>query len=198
MEINWKAETRKVVALKNWEKNPRKITKEAFEKIKDRITKRGMHDVIKLDTEDNVLSGNQRKRALMDLGIEEVNVLVPSRPLTEKEKQEIILESNLNDGIWDFDILGNEFDVQTLQDIGFPNMEMFLGDENTDFDLPSGEKGGLEQITFTLSADQATQIKDILSKVKETEEYKALSLDQNSNSNGNALFVMSLICQQNL
>src|SRR6185295_9938672 len=128
MEIIWTTEKRKLKDLKNWEKNPRKITKEAFEKIKDRISKRGFHDIIKLDTEDNVLSGNQRKRALEDLGIEEVNVLVPSRKLTDKEKKEIVLESNLNDGIWDFDILGNEFEMETLQEVAFPEMSMFNAD----------------------------------------------------------------------
>ena len=124
-KLTWRAEVRKVKDLKNWEKNPRKITNEAFEKLKDRINKRGMHDVLKLDTEENVLSGNQRQRALTALDIEEVNVLIPSRPLTDKEKQEIILESNLNDGIWDFDILGNEFEIQTLQEVGFPEMSIF-------------------------------------------------------------------------
>lgn len=141
MEIIWTAEKRKLSDLKNWEKNPRKITKEAFEKIKERITKRGFHDVIKVDTENNVLSGNQRKRALVDLGIEEVNVLVPNRALTDKERKEIVLESNLNDGIWDFDILGNEFEMEILKEVSFPEMSMFNagGDED--------EQGKLDEFT---------------------------------------------------
>lgn len=124
-KLIWLAEKRKISELKNWEKNPRKITKEAFEKLKDRISKRGFHDVIKIDTNNNVLSGNQRKRVLIDLGIEEVNVLVPNRELTDKEKREVVLESNLNDGIWDYDILGNEFEIEDLKEVGFPEMSPF-------------------------------------------------------------------------
>jgi site-specific DNA-methyltransferase (adenine-specific) len=138
-KLTWRAEVRKVKDLKNWEKNPRKITNEAFEKLKDRINKRGMHDVLKLDTDENVLSGNQRQRALTALDIEEVNVLIPSRPLTDKEKKEIILESNLNDGIWDFDMLGNEFEMETLQEVAFPEMSIFNAEGGED------EQGKLDE-----------------------------------------------------
>lgn len=131
-KLEWLAQRRKISDLKNWEQNPRKITKEAFEKLKDRISKRGFHDVIKVDTEDNVLSGNQRKRALVDLGIKEVNVLVPNRELTDKEKKEIILESNLDDGIWDYDILGNVFEMEILDEVSFPEMSMFNAEGTED------------------------------------------------------------------
>lgn len=140
-KLEWLAQRRKISDLKNWEQNPRKITKEAFEKLKDRISKRGFHDVIKVDTEDNVLSGNQRKRALVDLGIKEVNVLVPNRELTDKEKKEIILESNLDDGIWDYDILGNVFEMEILDEVSFPEMSMFNAEGTED------EQGKLDEFS---------------------------------------------------
>ncbi len=138
-KLKWNTKLVDVKDLKNWEKNPRKITKEAFEKIKDRISKRGFHDVIKIDTDNNILSGNQRKRALVDLGITEVNVLFPNRPLTDKERKEVVLESNLNDGIWDFDILGNEFDVAILNEVNFPEMSAFNAGGT------EGEQGKLDE-----------------------------------------------------
>ena len=128
----WHSEIRNVKDLKHWDKNPRKITKEAFAKLKERITKRGFHDVLKLDIDDTVLSGNRRQDALNDLKIEKVNVLVPNRKLTDKERDEIALESNKNDGTWDFDMLANEFELETLQDIGFSDGELGieLSEEN--------------------------------------------------------------------
>lgn len=99
----------------------------AFEKLKKRITARGFHDVLKIDTEGFILSGNQRKRALVDLGISEVNVLIPSRPLTSEERDKVVLESNRNDGEWDFDILANEFEIDTLIDVGFDPKELGMG-----------------------------------------------------------------------
>lgn len=119
----WRAEKTTVEKLKTWTKNPRKITKEAFEKLKERIIRRGFHDVIKVDTDYMILSGNQRKKALLDLGIKEVFVLVPNRPLTEEECNKVALESNTNDGDWDFELL-KDFNLDTLLDIGFDADEL--------------------------------------------------------------------------
>ena len=85
--ITWKIEKRAVKDLIPLEKNPRKITKANMAKLKDRITKRGMHDVVKVDTKGVVLSGNMRTQALTELGIKEVDVMVPSRELTEEEQR---------------------------------------------------------------------------------------------------------------
>ncbi|PIQ92708.1 MAG: hypothetical protein COV70_00100 [Parcubacteria group bacterium CG11_big_fil_rev_8_21_14_0_20_39_22] len=54
----------------------------------------------------------------MELGITEVIVLIPSRPLTKEEREKIALESNTNDGDWDFDLL-KDFNLDDLLDIGF-------------------------------------------------------------------------------
>lgn len=119
----WHVEKLAVKELKTWANNPRKITKEAFEKLKERIVKRGFHDVIKVDTDYTILSGNKRKKALLELGIAEVTVLVPNRPLTEEERNKVALESNTNDGDWDYDLL-KEFNLDTLLDIGFDADEL--------------------------------------------------------------------------
>lgn len=125
-KLIWKTEVRNVRDLIHWNKNPRKITEEAFEKLKERIKTRGFHDVIKIDIDNTNISGNQRQDALIALGIEKVNVLVPNRKLTEKERDEIGIESNRNDGQWDFDILGNEFETDLLKDVGFTDIELGL------------------------------------------------------------------------
>jgi len=122
--LTWKPEKRKVSDLKELPNNPRRIKGEAFEKLKQRISARGFHDVVKVDTEGYILSGNQRRRALIDLGITEVYALTPSRELTKEERDKVILESNRNDGEWDFDILGNEFDLKDLLDVGFEEKDL--------------------------------------------------------------------------
>ena len=86
----WHVEKRKVADLRPWKDNPRKITKESFEKLKERITARGFHDVIKIDVDGTILSGNQRKRALIDLGVKDVTVLIPNRRLTKEERDKEI------------------------------------------------------------------------------------------------------------
>ncbi len=144
----WRPERRSVSELRAWKKNPRKITEEAFERLKNRIKARGFHDVVKVDTDNTILSGNQRKKALVKLGIKEVTVLVPNRKLSETEKNSVALESNTNDGTWDFDAL-KSFDLKVLTDIGFDKTDLEnawnenLKAEDDDFDV---EKE-LEKIT---------------------------------------------------
>ena len=137
--ITWHTEFRAVADLYPWKDNPRKIHKKELDTLKERITKRGFHAVLVIDTENTILSGNQRKEALMQLGIPEVDVLVPSRPLTEDEKKKIALESNIHDGEWDFEKI-QAFDLDLLQDIRFPVVDLQILDKTLhvkeeDFDV---------------------------------------------------------------
>jgi site-specific DNA-methyltransferase (adenine-specific) len=61
--------------------------------------------------------------ALRQLGIKEVNVLVPSRKLTTEERRKIALESNLNDGEWNMEAL-KSFNINLLTDVGFDQMKL--------------------------------------------------------------------------
>lgn len=135
--IIWTTGIRKLSELKNLERNPRKIDEDSFNRLIERIKSRGFHDVIKLDTNDVILSGNQRKRALSQLGIVEVNTLFPNRPLTEEERKAIIVESNRNDGFFDFEMLAADFDIDELKYLGFTDIELGLG---KDFDEEIKEK----------------------------------------------------------
>lgn len=122
-KLVWRAEIRRVKDLKVWSENPRKITKADLHKLTERIKERGFHASLVVDTDNTILSGNQRKVALMKLKIAEVNVLVPSRKLSNDERRKIGLESNLNDGEWDFAKL-KSFNMDLLSDIGFSNLDL--------------------------------------------------------------------------
>ena len=122
-KLVWKAEVRKVEDLVIWDQNPRSISTARFSKLIKRIKDRGFHSSIVIDTDNTILSGNQRKEALLHLGIKEVNVLVPNRKLTNDERNKIALESNLNDGEWNFEAL-KLFELDTLLDIGFDQIEL--------------------------------------------------------------------------
>ena len=123
--LEWSVEKRDVSSLKEWEKNPRKISEEDFLSLKASITLRGFHDVLKIDTDGTIISGHQRRRALLDLGMKEINVMVPSRALTSQERDIIAVESNKHRGTFDFDILANSFDIEDLVAAGFDRDELF-------------------------------------------------------------------------
>ena len=70
--------------------NPRKITKEKFERLKKKIEEVGFHSPIKVDNDNVILGGNQRYQALLEMGAGdlEVPVMFPQFKLTEKERQD--------------------------------------------------------------------------------------------------------------
>lgn len=123
--ITWKPEIRQIADLKDWERNPRTITGEALDKLKERIAARGFHDVVKIDTNGVILSGTQRRKALVEMGAKEVWAMVPDRELTEEEREKIVLESNRNDGDWDWSMLKG-FDMPVLLDVGFSQSELMV------------------------------------------------------------------------
>lgn len=62
--------------LKNWDKNPRSITKENFERLKQQISRLGVHAPLLVNEEMIVLSGNMRLRAYRELNIDPVEIWV--------------------------------------------------------------------------------------------------------------------------
>lgn len=151
--LTWATGTRRVADLIHWDKNPRKISDKDFAKLKERIQARGFHDVIKIDTENVILSGNMRKDALEALGIEEVNVLVPSRALTTEEKVVIALESNRNDGEDDGEKL-MELGVTNLFEAGYDEAEL-----SEIFDSIDTDEGGFNEKEAVEEAKKQVDVK---------------------------------------
>ena len=116
--MKWKVEKRKLSELRRWNKNPRTISEEEFNKLVESIKRKGDHDILKINVDNTVISGNQRLEAFKVASAEEVDVKVPDRKLTEKEMEEISLESNRHGGDWDLDKLANEFDAKILNSTG--------------------------------------------------------------------------------
>ncbi len=122
-KLSWTTGVREVKDLLPWKENPRRISRQALDRLKAKITQNGFHSVIVIDADNTILSGNQRKIVLAELGVDTVNVLIPSRKLTDGERRRIGIESNINDGEWDFDKL-KSFDLGLLQFAGFDEKEL--------------------------------------------------------------------------
>lgn len=125
-KIQWTVEKRRVSDLKEWEKNPRKITEDQYKALVEAIRARGFHDVIKVDLDGTIVSGHQRRRALIEIGVEDVPVVVPDRALTPDERDIIAIESNKHRGAFDWDILANQFEIDHLLAGGFSKDELDL------------------------------------------------------------------------
>lgn len=94
----------KKVALKDLvspEYNPREISDEEMAKLKRSITELGYSEPIIVNDVNNVIiSGNQRYRALQELGTEEIEVIFIHEPVLAREKA-LNIALNKIDGEWD-------------------------------------------------------------------------------------------------
>lgn len=121
-EIIWRIEKRKLSELKDHSKNPKTCSQKTFEMLKASISKFGFIDKPFINTDNTIIGGHLRKRVLFELGYDEIEVYVPSRPLDEKEVDELCVKHNLYKGDWDYDILANEFDPGDLVQWGFDDL----------------------------------------------------------------------------
>jgi ParB-like chromosome segregation protein Spo0J len=101
--------------------NPRKIDANDFAKlvksIKDDPKLLTAKPLI-LDENNVILGGNQRYRACLELGIQDVPVIVMPN-LTHKEKQKLLVIDNTHYGQWDMDMLANnDWELTELDDWG--------------------------------------------------------------------------------
>ena len=176
--------------------NPRVLRDERFAKLKQSIQEfpkmMSLRPMV-IDGEGFILGGNQRYRALQDLGFKDIpnDWVKRAEELTEEEKQRFIIADNVGFGDWDWDALGNDWEAEQLTDWGLeiPGWETDK-DYGTDFSLPDGDKAPFQQMTFTLADEQAIQIQNAISEIKQTDEYKYAETMGNENSNGNALYLI--------
>ena len=145
----WQVKNIKVKDLFPNKKNPRKISKENLKKLKSKIERLGFHNPVKVDEKMNLLGGNQRVKALLEMGAAELEipVMIPNRPLTKKEKDEIIITDNISDGEWDWDLLKNEWNLDELNDWGLK------------WDLPDDEPEDVEIVEDELPEEIKTRCK---------------------------------------
>ncbi len=175
-------------SLVSAEYNPRQLTKEQYQNLKDSIQRFGLVDPIIIninkDRKNIIIGGHQRVKVARDMGIKEVPVIELDLNL-DKEK-ELNVRLNKNTGEWDYDILANFFELNDLMQWGFDDYDLKLFDDDygEDFSLPDGEKEPFKQMTFTLSDEQAEIVENAIKKAKKND----FSDTGNKNSNGNALW----------
>ena len=121
--INWKTEKRKLNELRPWERNPRQATEKQWQDLERSLEKFSLADPLIINKDNTIIGGHFRWKVLKEKGIEEVDVRVPDRQLSEKEVEELNVRLNKNLGEWDYDLLAN-FDEDLLKGIGSGDEEL--------------------------------------------------------------------------
>jgi len=123
INLIWHTEKRKVKDLKLFPNNPRQATEKQYKDLEKSLDNFNIVDPLIINTDNVVIGGNFRLKILKAKGIQEVDVRVPNRLLTDKEANELNLRLNKNSGEWDFDILAN-WDENLLLDVGFSELDL--------------------------------------------------------------------------
>ena len=173
-------------SIKPYENNPRH-NEEAIPYVMNSIKEFGFKNPIIIDKNNVIIAGHTRLESAKRLGMKEVPIIYAD-DLTEEQVKAFRLADNKvsEKAEWDFNMLDAELadlDID-MTDFGFDKLDINVDDYGTDFNLPDGDKGNIEQMTFTLSTEQATLIRSaidlVIDEIKET--------FGNENKNGNAIY----------
>ena len=167
-----KIKQRKIADLKPAEYNPRQLTDKQYKQLKKSLKTFGCVEPVVVNSNpmrtDIIIGGHQRCKVWADLG----NDTIPTVEieLDEASEMELNVRLNKNTGEFDFDMLANYFDVETLNDWGFEpyefgrNYDEDISDlDNEDMadilaDLTSGVRKAI-QIDFNLEHyDEASRL----------------------------------------
>ena len=124
--------------------NPRKIDKSDFNKLVKSIQddpKLLEAKPLILDENNIILGGNQRYRACIELGIQDVPVIIMTN-LSDKQKKKLLVIDNTHYGSWDMDLLANnDWDLGELDEWGV-NVDFLIPtiDEPKEIDNTKSEK----------------------------------------------------------
>ena len=125
-KLTWSTTKRKVKDLLPAGYNPRKISENERRDLEDSIKEFGtvVPIILNAGTRNNVLiGGHQRVSIYADLGIDEVDAMVPCRELNEREEKTLNLRLNKNLGSWNEEILKG-MDMDLLLEVGFGDDEL--------------------------------------------------------------------------
>lgn len=110
--MNWQEKIVQLSELKPFERNPRRISKESFQQLKNSLQEDGYHQRIIATPDLRVVGGHQRIRALQELGFKEIPILIPDRVMTDDEFRRTLVRDNISFGEFDMGILSADYNFE--------------------------------------------------------------------------------------
>lgn len=177
--------------------NPRTISEDNLLGLRKSLEKFGLVEPIIVNIRDGrnvIVGGHQRYKVLLAAGVSSV----PCVTVDRNDKDEKLLNLSLNNPEIQGEFIAeiNQY-IEKLQkytgdDIAFLELRIdqlkreILGPEGLtdEFRLPDGDRSPLQQMTFTLTDEQAETVRVAVKKSKNMGEFKETV---NKNNNGNAL-----------
>jgi len=123
--VDFKYQKRKVQKLQYYPLNPRRMDADTLEKLKRSIQEFGVVQPLIVNTKNEVIGGNQRLRALKELHIDEVDVIVVD--LSPEKEKALNLALNKITGEWDEALLKAfvaDLQIEDIRLAGFDENEI--------------------------------------------------------------------------
>ena len=149
--------------IKDVPQNPRFIKDERYEALKKSIEDDPeMLQLRELVAYDNngelvVILGNMRYRAMKELGYKDAPVKVLPPETDAKKLRAYIQKDNIAFGQNDWDLLGNEWDVEELQDFGL-ECDFLSDNEDMITNEDEGKDDGIEDFSSELTPQYKIEI----------------------------------------
>jgi hypothetical protein len=183
------------------DKNFNKGSEVGAEMIRKSFQKFGSGRSILIDKNNRIIAGNKSVEfsGLKDVMIVEsdgtqlIAVKRTDIDLDSPQGREMALADNASakaNIVFDAELVESELGEAVCEEWKIDIGVKLDGEMSEDFTLPSGDKEPFQQMTFTLADEQATQIKNAIADIKQTDEYKYAETMGNENSNGNALYLI--------
>ena len=130
--ITWSLTTLAIKDLKPHPKNPRQINKQQLQHLEELIEKFGLIDRPIVNLDNIIIGGHQRIKILKKQKVRTVECWAPDHLLDEKEVEHLMIGVNKNQGVFDYDLLANGFEVLDLLSWGFTEDELFDSSEKAE------------------------------------------------------------------
>lgn len=140
--ITWSPKLVRVEDLKENPQNPKIINDQGKKRLQKSLSKFGLAGTIVVNKDLSIIDGHSRKKELMESGVVEVWVSVPSRQLTQKE----------------YDVMNAMFDVAKAGDPDYILMEETLVEETMQEWELSSDKDDSKPKTVDLKPYKKTHI----------------------------------------
>ena len=155
MTINWQVTKVQIKDLKEYEKNSRKISKEALEKLAKHIEQDGYHQRIICNQDFTIIGGHQRKKALIMAGFSKedfIECLVPDKELSTEEIDRLNIRDNIAFGEYDLDLLKANFTLPSLKEYGLDSDLLRALQKDVDNAILGQEEVEVDSLTLEATA----------------------------------------------
>lgn len=161
--------------LKTNPTNPRIIRDEKFNKLVKSLKEfPRMLELRPIVVDENmvILGGNMRHKAAQELKMDKVWITQVT-DLTEEQKKEFTIKDNASFGEWDWDLLANDWENQSLVDWG---VDVWIPEEGVEiddfFNEPEDEtpKPEMQKIILEFTEEEYQFVLDKMTKDKRTPE----------------------------